>query len=81
MSTYLNIEEVFGEDGRTVVDWLALSIELATKHLSGDGHLEDVTGELAMGVRVVNVGGSFKDLIQSSGDVNLSMHNKIDAHI
>ena len=70
MSTYLNIEEVFGEDGRTVVDGLTLTIELATKHLSGDGHLEDVAGELAMSVRVVNVSSSFKDLIQRSRDVS-----------
>ena len=70
MSTYLNIEEVFGEDGGAVVDRLTLTIELATKHLSGDGHLKDVAGELAMRVRVVNVCSSFKDLIQRSRDVN-----------
>lgn len=60
--TYLNVEEVFGEYGRTVVNRLTLSIELATKHLSGDGHLEHITSELAMGVRVVDVGCAFKDL-------------------
>ena len=53
-----------------MVDRLTLTIELATKHLSGDGHLEDVAGELAMSVRVVNVSSSFKDLIQRSRDVN-----------
>ncbi len=60
--TYLDIEEVFGEDGRTVVDGLTLSIELATKHLSGDGHLQHVTGELTVSVRVVNIGSAFEDL-------------------
>lgn len=60
--TYLNVEEVFGEYGRTVVNRLPLSVELATKHLSGDGHLEHVTSELTMGVRVVDVGCAFKDL-------------------
>ena len=64
MSTYLNIEEVFGEDGGAVVDRLTLTIELATKHLSGDGHLKDVAGELAMRVRVVNVGCALENLIQ-----------------
>ena len=69
-TTHLNVQEILGEDGWTVVDRLALTVELATKHLSGDGHLEDVAGELAMSVRVVNVSSSFKDLIQRSRDVN-----------
>jgi len=58
----LDIEEVLGEDGRTVINWLTLSIELATKHLSGDGHLKHVTSELTMSVRVINIGSAFKDL-------------------
>ena len=60
--TYLDVEEVFGEDGRTIIDRLALSVELATQHLGGDGHLEDVACELAMRVSVINVGRAFKDL-------------------
>ena len=60
--TYLDVEEVFGEDGRAVVNRLTLTVELATKHLSGDGHLEHVTSELAMSVRVVDVGCAFEDL-------------------
>ena len=65
-STYLDVEEVFGENGRTVINRLALSVELATKHLSGDGHLEHVAGELAMGVRVVDVGSTLENLYQSN---------------
>ena len=61
--TYLNVEEIFGEYGRTVVNGLSLSIELATKHLRGDGHLEHVTSELTMGVRVVNIGSALENLI------------------
>ena len=48
-----------------MVDRLTLTVELATKHLCGDGHLEDVASELAMRVRVVNVSRAFEDLIQS----------------
>ena len=45
-----------------MINWLTLSIELATKHLSGDGHLKHITSELTMSVRVVNIGSAFKDL-------------------
>jgi hypothetical protein len=45
-----------------MVDRLTLTVELATKHLSGDGHLEHVASELAMSVRVVDVGSALKDL-------------------
>ena len=61
-SAYLDIEEVFGEYGWTVVDRDSLTIELATKHLSGDGHTKHVASEFTMGVQVVNTGGSFEDL-------------------
>ena len=60
--TYLDVEEVFGEDGRTIIDRLTLSVELSTQHLGGDGHLEDVAGELTVSMSVVNVGRAFKDL-------------------
>ena len=62
MVAYLDIEEVFGEDRWTVVDRGSLTIELATKHLSGDGHAEHIASELTMSVQVVNTGSSFKDL-------------------
>jgi len=45
-----------------MINRLTLTVELATKHLSGDGHLEHVTSELTMGVRVVDVGCALKDL-------------------
>ena len=69
MNTHLNVEEVLGEDRRAVVDRLTLTVELATKHLGGDGHLEDVAGELAMRVRVVNVSCAFKDLIEKCREI------------
>ena len=62
-SAYLDIEEVFGEDGRTVIDGNTLTIELATKHLGGDWHAEHIAGELTMSVHVVDTSGSFEDLI------------------
>ena len=80
MATHLNIEEVFGEHGWTMVDRLTLTVELATKHLCGDGHLEDVARKLAMRVRVVNVSRAFKDLIQPQSkckEVNSSMRQQI----
>lgn len=61
-TTHLNVKEVFGEDGRSVIDRLTLTVELATKHLRGDGHLEHVARELAMRMRIVNVSCPFKDL-------------------
>jgi len=67
----LNIEEVLGEHGWTVVDRLTLTVELATKHLCGDGHLEDVASELAMRVRVVNVSRAFEDLNDSFSSSDL----------
>ena len=60
--TYLDVEEALGQHGRAVINGLTLTVELATKHLSGDGHLEDVTGELTMGVGVVNIGSTLENL-------------------
>lgn len=45
-----------------MVDGLALSVELTTKHLSGDGHLQHVASEFAVSMRVVNFGGTLKNL-------------------
>jgi len=45
-----------------MIDRLSLSVELATKHLGRDWHLEHITGELAMSVGVVNVGRTFENL-------------------
>ena len=67
MYTYLNVQEVFGQHGRAVVDGLSLPVELATQHLCADRHLEHVACELAMSVRVVNVSSTFEDLNKSAG--------------
>ena len=53
--TYLDIEEIFGEDWGSMINWDSGTIELATEHLNGDGHLEDITSELAMSVEVIDV--------------------------
>ena len=68
LTTYLNVEEAFSENGRTIVDGLALTVELATQHLSGDGHLQHVTSELTMRVGVVDISSTFKDLSQKFAD-------------
>jgi len=47
---YLDVEEVFGEDRWTVVDWGSLAIELSTKHLSTDSHTEHIACEFTSGV-------------------------------
>ena len=62
---YLDVEEVFSEDGRTMINWSSLTIELATKHLCADRHAEHIASEFTMGMQVVNTGGSFKDLKDS----------------
>ena len=56
-----------------MVNRLALTVELATQHLCGDGHLEHIAGELAVGVRVVNVSCAFEDL---SNKLELSLSSK-----
>ena len=71
MGAYLDIEEVLGEYWRSVINWDTRTIELATEHLNGDGHLEDITGELAMSVKVIDVGGTLKNLDDGSLAFNL----------
>jgi len=51
----LDVEEIFGEDWGSMINWDSGTIELATEHLNGDGHLEDITSELAMSVQVIDV--------------------------
>lgn len=60
--SYLNVEEIFGQDGRTVIDGNTRAVELAAKHLSADGHSEHVTGELTVRVGVVDFRRTFEDL-------------------
>ena len=59
---YLDVEEVFSKDWWTVIDWSSLTIELATKHLCADSHTEHIASKFTMGVKVINVSGSFEDL-------------------
>jgi hypothetical protein len=64
--TYLDVEEVFSENWGSMVDGDTRTIELATKHLGGDGHAEHVAGELNVGVHVVDVGSAFENLDDST---------------
>ena len=50
-----------------MVNGLSLSVELATKHLRADRHLEHVSRELAMRVSVVDVSSTFEDLNKRAG--------------
>ena len=59
---YLDIKEVFSEDGRTMIDWCSLTVELTTKHLCADRHTEHITSELTMSVQVVDTSSTFEDL-------------------
>jgi len=45
-----------------VVDGDTRTIELATEHLRRDWHAENVTGELAMSVCVVDISSAFENL-------------------
>ena len=45
-----------------MVDGDTGAVELATEHLSGDGHAEHITGELDVGLQVINVGGTLENL-------------------
>jgi len=62
----LDVEEVLSEYGRSLINWHSGTIELATEHLFGDGHLEDITGELTMCVQVIDVGSSLENLDDGS---------------
>ena len=54
-ATYLDIKEVLGEHGWSVINGDTGTIELATEHFSGDGHAKHVTCELDVGLEVVDV--------------------------
>ena len=64
-STYLNIEEVLSEYWGSVVDRDTGTVELTAKHLGRDRHAEHVAGELNVGLEIVDVGSSLKNLKQS----------------
>lgn len=61
-ATYLDIKEVLGEHGWSVINGDTGTIELATEHFSGDGHAKHVTCELDVGLEVVDVGSAFENL-------------------
>jgi len=67
----LDIKEIFSEYWGSMIDRDSGTIELATEHLNGDGHLQDITGELAMSVEVIDVGGTFENLDDGSLAFNL----------
>lgn len=60
--TYLDVEEVFGEHGRAVVDGDTGTVEHAAEHLSADWHSEHITGELAMRVHVIDLRRALENL-------------------
>jgi len=60
--TYLDVEEVFGENGRTLVNGDTGPIELAPQHLFADGHAQHVTCKLDVRLEVVDVRGTFENL-------------------
>ena len=60
--TYLNVEEVFSEHGRAVVNGNTRTVELAAEHLCADWHPEHVTSELAVSVSVVDFRRAFENL-------------------
>jgi len=45
-----------------MIDWDTGTVELTTKHLSGDWHAEHITRELNVRLKIVNVGCTFENL-------------------
>jgi len=62
MSTYLDIEELFREHWGSMVDWVSRTVEGSTKHFNTHGHSEYITGELASGGHVIDIGGTLENL-------------------
>jgi hypothetical protein len=62
IATYLDIEEIFGEHGWSVINGDTGAIKLAAEHLSRDRHAKHVTCELDVGLEVVDVGSAFENL-------------------
>jgi hypothetical protein len=58
----LNIEEVLGEHGGTMVDRCTGAVEGTTQHFVGNGHLESRAGELTMSVKIVDARSAFENL-------------------
>ena len=67
----VDVEVGLREDLRARVDDLPGPVERPTEHLLGHTHLEDVAGELAPGLAVVDVGGALEDLHDRAGSGDL----------
>ena len=52
--SYLDVQEFLCEYRWAMVDWLTRSIEGPSHHFDTDGHLQNVTSELAMSVQIVD---------------------------
>ena len=64
--TYLDIEEFFCEHWRSVIDWVAGSIEGSTKHFNTHWHSEYITSKLTSSGDVINTRCSFENLKKMS---------------
>lgn len=60
--TYLDIEELLSEYGRSLIDWCTGTIEHSTKHFNAHGHAEDITREFTSSVQVINSCSAFENL-------------------
>mmetsp|Transcript_62503 Transcript_62503/g.167417 ORF Transcript_62503/g.167417 Transcript_62503/m.167417 type:complete len:335 (+) Transcript_62503:537-1541(+) len=67
----VDIQVVLGEHRRPLVQGLPRPVEGPADHLVGDGHLEGVSGELHVGVLVVNAGGALEHLHHGLAVVHL----------
>lgn len=61
-STYLDIEELFSEHRRTLIDRRTGAIKGSTKHLNAHWHAHDITGELDGRANIVNISSTFENL-------------------
>jgi hypothetical protein len=64
--TYLDVEEFFGQDWRSMIDWVTRSVECSTKHFNTHWHSEYITSELASRMDVIDTGRTFENLNQNS---------------
>ena len=67
----VDVEVGLGQDLGGGVDNLSGSVEGSAKHFLGNSHLEDIAGEFAVRLAVVNAGGTLKDLNDGTGTGNL----------
>ena len=67
---YLDVQKFLCQNRGTFVDGNTGTIERPAKHFLGNSHLEGRTCELAMGVKVIDSGGSFEDLKRLKKEAN-----------